>query len=203
MTLQETVLGQFTTSAITDKEPEVGAIELISASKRSDTLDLIFSVDSLSDDGSKHVDLRGNSLAYLKRGYSVALKFLKASRYLDQLKGNKQTDSQLIQQVINSCDVKVQCDCPAYYWQGMQEGNGESSYFNFLGKHGTGVWNARHSAAGAVIGAQACKHIAAVAEQISTFVPQILTKLQSSGLFDQVLKSSASQGAQQSLQQSE
>ena len=66
--------------------------------------------------------------------------------------------------VFKDCDVKVHCDCPAFYYQGMQQDddtNGNARY-KFQGTSGSHAWTLIHSDAGGKTGKALCKHLNAV-----------------------------------------
>lgn len=176
--LHEHKLSQFDTSKITDKsisENGLNEAKLIDASFGKDSITLQFEVDSTGD--NTHVDLTGKTQVFLKRGYSVTIQFLKTDNYLSPTNVNKDAIAQQFNSVIQNCDAKVYCDCPAFYWQGMAEKDAKQgdSYFGFRGQHGTGYWNNLHN----VKGPQACKHIWSAIYFVNTEQKQICDKLAS------------------------
>lgn len=176
--LHEHKLSQFDTSKITDKaisEYGLNEAKLIDASFGKDSITIQFEVDSTGD--NTHVDLAGKTQVFLKRGYSVTIQFINTENYLSPTNVNKDAIAQQFNSVIQNCDAKVYCDCPAFYWQGMAEKDAKQgdSYFGFRGQHGTGYWNNLHN----VKGPQACKHIWSAIYFVNTEQKQICDKLAS------------------------
>ena len=168
MTLREYRLNQLGISTITDKAIEkfgTGDVAVISA-RMTGNLDIVFEVQSSTDD-NKHVDLKGNFEPFLQKGYAVTLSFLNVNRILpkDWQTKNQTALKQMFKNIFDKCDVKIHCDCPAFYWQGMQEEDDKKhvSYFDFSGQRGKGIWSGRHMSSGGISqGQQMCKHIWAV-----------------------------------------
>lgn len=176
--LSEHKLSQFDTSKITDKsisEYGLNEAKLIDASFGKDSITIQFEVESTGD--NTHVDLTGKTQVFLKRGYSVTIQFTKTDNYLSPTNINKNAIAQQFNSIIQNCDAKVYCDCPAFYWQGMAEKDAKQgdSYFGFRGQHGTGYWNNLHN----VNGPQACKHIWSAIYFVNTEQKQICDKLTS------------------------
>jgi hypothetical protein len=176
--LHEHKLSQFDTSKITDKSISqygLNDAHLIDASFGKDSITIQFEVESTGD--NTHVDLTGKTQVFLKRGYSVTIQFTNTDNYLSPTNVNKDAIAQQFNSVIQNCDAKVYCDCPAFYWQGMAEKDAKQgdSYFGFRGQHGTGYWNKLHN----VNGPQACKHIWSAIYFINTEQKQICDKLAS------------------------
>lgn len=176
--LKEHKLSQFDTSKITDKsisEYGLNEAKLIDASFGKDSITIQFEVESTGD--NTHVDLTGKTQVFLKRGYSVTIQFTKTDNYLSPTNINKDAIAQQFNSVIQNCDAKVYCDCPAFYWQGMAEKDDKQgdSYFGFRGQRGTGYWNNLHN----VNGPQACKHIWSAIYFVNTEQKQICDKLAS------------------------
>lgn len=176
--LHEHKLSQFDTSKITDKsisEYGLNEAKLIDASFGKDSITIQFEVESTGD--NTHVDLTGKTQVFLKRGYSVTIQFTNTDNYLSPTNVNKDAIAQQFNSVIQNCDAKVYCDCPAFYWQGMAEKDAKQgdSYFGFRGQHGTGYWNNLHN----VNGPQACKHIWSAIYFVNTEQKQICDKLAS------------------------
>ena len=174
--LHEHKLSQFDTSKITDKsisEYGLNEAKLINASFGKDSITIQFEVESTGD--NTHVDLTGKTQVFLKRGYSVTIQFTNTDNYLSPTNINKDAIAQQFNSVIQNCDAKVYCDCPAFYWQGMAEKDAKQgdSYFGFRGQHGTGYWNNLHN----VNGPQACKHIWSAIYFVNTEQKQICDKL--------------------------
>lgn len=164
MKLFEYTLAQMTTSDITQKSIDkngTGHVILVSASASDIELTFVFGVESSTNE-NKHVGPQGQPLPFLTREYAVRFTWTGINKIVPKGWTSQGTESakQYINQIIKNCDVKVSCDCPAFYWQGMWEDDSEkkTSYFNFAGTKGTGMWSARHQDAGAVKGQQMCKH---------------------------------------------
>jgi hypothetical protein len=175
---REHKLSQFDTSKITDKsisEYGLNEAKLIDASFGKNSITIQFEVESTGD--NTHVDLTGKTQVFLKRGYSVTIQFTNTDNYLSPTNINKNAIAQQFNSVIQNCDAKVYCDCPAFYWQGMAEKDAKQgdSYFGFRGQHGTGYWNNLHN----VNGPQACKHIWSAIYFVNTEQKQICDKLAS------------------------
>lgn len=174
--LHEHKLSQFDTSKITDKSiAEYGLNEanLINATFGNDSITIQFEVKSTGD--NTHVDLAGKTQVFLKNGYSVTVQFTGTKNYLSPTNTDKSSIAQQFNNIIQNCDAKVYCDCPAFYWQGMAEKDAKQgdSYFGFRGQHGKGYWNNLHN----VNGPQACKHIWSAIYFINTEQKQICDKL--------------------------
>lgn len=184
--LKEYTINQMGVSGITWGAMEkygLGNYFLVNASEDAQSngkLSLMFAVQSSKND-NKHVDLRGHPQPFLTREYNVRLTFENIYRIVpkDWKQQGLMKAKQFISQIFKNCDVKVACDCPAFYWQGMHEGDdkAKTAYFNFVGTHGTGKWNARHAATGGKIGQQMCKHIWNVAHELGKSIPDIVSKL--------------------------
>lgn len=170
-------------SGITSKSIEKNGIKdafLVSAQATADKLILLFEVQS-SRDNNKHVNIYGQVQSFLKHGYSVTIAFYQISRFVPKtwLQEGAQKAKQYIATIVKNCDVKVSCDCPAFYWQGMWEGDDKkkTDYLDFAGTHGKGVWNAKHAQSGGKIGQQMCKHIYAAANSVFRQIDNIVAKL--------------------------
>lgn len=86
-----------------------------------------------------------------------------------------------IQKVIDNCDAVVHCDCPSFYYQGMQQddsANGNAR-FKFQGTGGNHVWSLMHSKANGVTGKAFCKHLEAVRDWLynDSNLEKIIAKL--------------------------
>lgn len=183
MTLREYCLWQIGISGITSKSIDkdgLGQATFITARLMNGTLDLLFEVQSSHDD-NKHVNGYGQAQPFLKRGYTVTIAFDGVDKIVPDnwLASGEQQATQYLQQIISRADARVNCDCPAFYWQGMWEGDDKkkTDYMKFFGTHGKGVWNARHADSGANIGQQMCKHIYAATNAIPRCYKSILEKL--------------------------
>lgn len=172
MTLREYTLSQMNVSGITSSAIEKDGIRdpfLIKAVASGDKLQLFFEVQSSHDD-NRHVNVYGQAQPFLRHGYSVSLAFYQINRYVPStwLQEGMQKAAQYLKTIIAKCDIKVGCDCPAFYWQGMWEGDDKkkTDYMDFAGTHGKGLWNGRHAERGGKIGQQMCKHIYSAANSL-------------------------------------
>lgn len=170
-------------SGITSKSIEKNGIKdafLVSAQATADKLTLLFEVQSSRDD-NRHVNIYGQAQPFLKHGYSVTIAFYQINRFVPKtwLQEGAQKAKQYLAAIIKNCDVKVSCDCPAFYWQGMWEGDDKkkTDYLDFAGTHGKGIWNAKHAQSGGRIGQQMCKHIYSAANSINRQIDSIAAKL--------------------------
>lgn len=183
MTLREYKLQQLGVSGITQKSIDKDGVQnavLIQARVSDDSLDLLYEVPS-SHGKSSHVNVYGQAQPFLTHGYSVQLSFFGTSKIVPKnwTAQGKEAARQCLKQIIDNADVKVGCDCPAFYWQGMWEGDDakKTDYLDFAGSKGSGLWQARHADSGADIGQQMCKHIYSASNSASQNLDQILDKL--------------------------
>lgn len=163
--MDEEKLSNFEISDITKKAIKQNGINdpiLISATIQEDgqkkDLELLFEVESTADEHHK-VDLKGNQKES-QRGYAVVLRF----------KDVEEVKEDTIQDIVDKKEVVVHCDCPAFYYQGMQQDdsvNGNARY-KFLGSNGSHVWTMKHAHAGGKTGKALCKHLESVKEWLDT-----------------------------------
>ena len=155
--LKEETIEDFDISGITQKsinkngvkDPLLISANVIEEANKKD-LELLFEVESSEDEAHK-VDLKGNPKES-KRGYAVVVRFKDIQ------------DTEDIDKIIEDCDVVVHCDCPAFYFQGMQQDdsiNGNARY-KFQGEGGNHSWTLRHAHAGGKTGKALCKHLESV-----------------------------------------
>jgi len=181
--LYEAKMDDFVTSGITNKsihKKGVGRSRLVKAILNyPNSLHILYEVDSSDDDnGAKHFAVNGQSLSFLNKGYASQLHFTDIQNIVPpnfmQLPYSQQ--EQILQQVFDQAEMKVQCDCGSFYWQGMWEKDAEkdNTYSSFTGQHGKDIWAGRHNASGNVQGQQLCKHLWSVVEQIEEDIPAIL-----------------------------
>jgi hypothetical protein len=89
--------------------------------------------------------------------------------------------SQILQQVFQQCDARVNCNCAHFYWGGMHEDlakrGGAATIFQ--GTRGNGTWRAIHQASGGLKDphVRICKHIKQVIDTITTYTNDILKKV--------------------------
>jgi hypothetical protein len=190
--LFETALKDFHTSGITNKNIHAhgtGRTQFVKAILNGQqSLMLLYEVESSHDD-NKHFSVNGQLMAGLQHGYAVQLQFENISNIVpsDFLNQPYSIQEQIIKQVFDKADVKVQCDCGSFYWQGISEEDAskDHTYLPFTGTPGTGKWMTRHNASGNTPGSQLCKHLWAVKEQIDSDIPQIIKYLGSGALTSQ------------------
>ena len=143
-------------------------------------IELIFYVASTSGDSAF---IAATNLKQPKNGYyTVAVRFYDTDKYIT---GNYQslpvgTQSQLLQQVFNFCDVRFYSDDPSYYYQGIWEDNEKENLaiYKFPGEAGSGVWHARHAQSGGTsdVNSRLTKHIAQVVQELDSMIPEIIKK---------------------------
>lgn len=107
--------------------------------------------------------------------YAVNILFEDIDKYLPpeilDLAYNKQLT--FFNEAFEQTEIKVSCNCGAWYWQGMSENiDKDSNFKGFKGNPGTGYWKSLHDTKNAV-----CKHIYAVLQDLPNQVPKILKKL--------------------------
>ena len=120
-------------------------------------------------------------MAGLSKGYAVQLHFYNIANIIPK---NFETlpysqQAQILQTVFDKADVKVQCDCGAFYWQGMfeEDDKKDNTYSPFTGQQGKDIWANRHDSSGNVRGQQLCKHLWAAIEDLDKEIPNILKQL--------------------------
>jgi hypothetical protein len=90
-----------------------------------------------------------------------------------------------IKEIFDKSDLKFDCTCPAFYWQGNSElldnKPPDANLFGFTGTAGTGEWDKRHNTKNRI-----CKHIYHVLENLDSYVPKIIKKLNSGTTIDTV-----------------
>jgi len=183
--LFETLIKDFVTSGITDKSIDksgLGSARFIKAVlNMGKSLHLLFEVDSSSDQGSTHFSVNGQPLHGLNKGYAVQVKFNNINKVMpaDFTSLPYSQQAQIIQQVFDQCDAQVQCDCGAFYWQGMFEKDDEKNNTSspFTGTAGKDIWANRHDQSGNKRGEQLCKHLYSVVNDLNNEVPNIVKNL--------------------------
>lgn len=175
MKLKETVLDDFKISGITQKaidEKGVHTPLLINTRIYDTDLELLFEVQSSSDEPHKVVDLQGK-FKQVSRGYTSVLRFLKFTDWLD----GEELTPEYLKEIFDVCDVTVHCDCPSFYYQGMAQDNAlnGNSRWDFYGKKGDHIWTLRHSREGGTTGRALCKHLDTVKKWV--FEKENLKKL--------------------------
>lgn len=107
--------------------------------------------------------------------YAVNILFEDIEKYLppDILSLAYSQQITFFQEAINQTEVKVSCNCGAWYYQGMsEEMKKEANFKGFKGTPGTGYWASLHNTKNAV-----CKHIYAVIQDMNNQIPKIIKKL--------------------------
>jgi hypothetical protein len=186
--LFETAIKDMHTSGITNKSIQkdgTGRVQLIKAVLNGNqSLSLLYEVESSHDD-NKHFSVNGQLMAGLQHGYAVQLQFDNVSNIVpnDFATLPYSTQEQIIKQVFDKADVRVQCDCGSFYWQGMHQEDDKhnTSYLPFTGTPGKDIWLGRHNASGNAPGEQLCKHLWAVKESIDNDVPTIIKQIGGGG----------------------
>lgn len=156
------------------------------AQNTPNTLTVLYTVNATFGDGKS---VPNNIYPSEPNKYHVVIQFqniqvaeqasgLKWTQFLSAPDQKKQ---QMIQTVINSCDVKLYSDDPSFYWQGVHEildKHGVALY-PFRGTPGDGQWEARHQGSGGLSGnIYVTKHIAQISEQISSDWRDIVKSIQ-------------------------
>ena len=143
-------------------------------------IELIFYVASTS--GNTEC-IAATDLPQPKNGYyTVVVRFYDTDKYITK---NYQslpvgTQSQLLQQVFNFCDVRFYSDDLSYYYQGIWEDNEKEdlAIYKFPGESGNGIWHSRHAASGGTsdTNSRLTKHIAQVVQELTSMIPEIIKK---------------------------
>jgi hypothetical protein len=183
--LFEVSLDNMQTSGITNKSIQkngTGRVQFIKAILNGNqSLHLLYEVESSHDD-NKHFSVNGQLMQGLQHGYAVQLHFTNIDTIVpfNFLTLSFSAQQQILQAVFDKADVKVQCDCGAFYWQGFNEQDDKkgTSYLPFTGTPGEDTWAIKHDASGAPPRGQIiCKHLWAVKETIDQDIPVILKYL--------------------------
>lgn len=159
MKLYEFVLDDMGISEVTQNAMEkdgVGKVHFIKAIVENNALEILIEVES-SHDKARHVDLKGNEKTALGYGYVVIVRFEK----IDEVLKGDPLSRKNIQEVMDVCEVKVHCDCPAFYWQGMHQDDSanNTAKYKFQGTGGKHLWTMIHADAGGKTGQALCKHL--------------------------------------------
>jgi len=154
--LWETLLKDFVTSGITNKaihKGGTGRAQLIKTILNyPNSFTVLYEVEASGESGPTHFSVNGQPLHGLNKGYAVFIRFEDLQNIVPPNFNSLPYSSQqqIIQQVFDKCDAKVQCDCGAFYWQGMFEKDDEkdNTYSSFTGQHGKDIWANRHDSSG-------------------------------------------------------
>jgi len=86
-----------------------------------------------------------------------------------------------LRDVIDECDVVVHCDCPAFYYQGIQQDDSlnNNARYRFQGTSGNHKWSLLHSMSGGKTGRALCKHLQSVKDSLddTSLLNEIIAKL--------------------------
>jgi hypothetical protein len=177
--LQEELRSNLNISNITSNainKHGLGNITFKSASlKYPDSLEMNFSVLSSRGKGEeKHFSGNGDELLF-SGGYKVTIQFINFGSIAPPNLLSMPLSQQIIylKEIFDKANIKVSCDCGAFYWQGNSElldrNPPDANYKGFTGQYGKGIWDALHNTKNRI-----CKHIYHVLEKIETYIPKIL-----------------------------
>ena len=147
-----------------------------------DLLELGFEVES-SYGGDQQMSLGGQWIGGYDPHYTCYFQFSNLQSVMgpDFQKQTKSIKKQVIKKVIDSCDVQVNCSCPAFYWQGHSEDLSKKggTISKFRGTKGTGVWRGRHQASGGLADpyVRVCKHLYQLSEEMDGYIGDIVNIL--------------------------
>jgi hypothetical protein len=149
--------------------------------KYPDSLEIHFQVESSQGKGNEtHFSNNGNPLAFAS-GYKVTIQFINFGSFAPPNLLSLPLSQQIIyiKEIFDKADIKVSCDCGAWYWQGTSElldrNPPDSNYEGFHGQHGKGIWDTIHNTKNRI-----CKHIYTVLENIDNYIPKILKNINKS-----------------------
>ena len=114
--------------------------------------------------------------------YTIVIHFYDIDKYITKNYSSLPigTQSQLLQQVFNFCDVKFHSDDPSYFYQGIWEDNEDEdlAIYKFPGPAGNSIWHTRHALSGGTTNTSSrlTKHIAQVVQELNSFIPEIIRK---------------------------
>ena len=141
-------------------------------------LELGFEVES-SYGGKSQVSLGGQDIGGHDDHYTCYFQFRDLGKVMgpDFHSLGKNVQKQVLKKVIDQCDVQVHCNCPSYYWQGMNEDMASvgGDIAKFRGTKGTGIWRGRHQASGGLANPKirVCKHLFQISAEISYWIKDI------------------------------
>jgi hypothetical protein len=170
-------ISPITSNAISNKG--LGGITFKSATlKYPDLLQIDCLVESSDGNGNeKHFSNNGDSLVF-SGGYRVSIQFVNFGSIAPPNLLSLPLSQQIIyiKNIFDKADVKVDCDCGAFYWQGTHElldrNPPEAAKNQFTGQQGRGIWDLRHNTKNRI-----CKHIYHVLEEIESYIPKILKSI--------------------------
>jgi hypothetical protein len=157
----------------------LGDISFKSASiKYPDSLTMNFLVESSHGKGNEtHFSGNGDELAF-SSGYKVIIQFINFGKYAPTNFLSLPLSQQIIyiKDIFDKADIKVSCDCGAFYWQGTSElldrRPPDANYTGFTGQFGKGIWDTIHNTKNRI-----CKHIYHVLENLESYIPRIIKDL--------------------------
>lgn len=110
----------------------------------------------------------------------------------DFLQKSIQEKTQIISQIMDTCDVYLYSDDPSFYYQGMWEDLDKQgiALFKFTGPSGKGVWTQRHVASGGLSNPEirVTKHIAQLMREYKNYAQQIAAIITQKHLFERTYK---------------
>ena len=145
-------------------------------------LEIGFVVESSYGD-NRQVSTQGSWMGGHDSHYTVYIQFRKLSNVMtpDFKTQPKSIQKKQLQDVFDKCDVQVNCDCPAYHWQGSHEDNtkAHTTILKYGGPKGKGIWRARHKASGGLSEPyiRVCKHVLQCSEEIDSFINDMIAQL--------------------------
>jgi hypothetical protein len=146
--------------------------------KYPDSLQLNFLVNSSHGKGEeKHFSNNGDYLSF-SGGYKVTIQFINFGNIAPSNLLSLALSQQIIyiKEIFDKADIKVSCDCGAWYWQGTSElldrNPPEANYEGFTGQPGKGIWDILHNTKNRI-----CKHIYHVLEELNYYIPKILKNI--------------------------
>jgi hypothetical protein len=151
-----------------------------------DLLELGFEVESSFGDTGQ-MTVSGQRIGGYDPHYMCYLQFSGLDRVMgnDFLSLPRNAQKRVLLKVFDDCDVKVNCNCPAWYFQGHAEDMAKKggAIVSFRGTKGQGIWRRRHQASGGLTDprVRVCKHLYQVAEEISSWIPEIINTLKGQG----------------------
>lgn len=177
--LQEETRSQFNISPITQNAIDKKGLGRIlfrkAILKYPDNLTLNFTVSSSEGKGNEsHVTNNGSDIG-LYGGYRITIQCNNIANIIPPNLLSLPLSQQIsyIKEIFDKADLKFNCTCSAFYWQGNSElldrKPPEANVNGFSGQYGTGEWDSRHNTKNRV-----CKHIHHVLENMDSFIPKIL-----------------------------
>lgn len=116
--------------------------------------------------------------------YDIVFRWYNVDRFFteDVTKAKYSVVEKIIRNVIYKCDLRLYSNDPSFTFQGCWEGldSNDLSIYKFPGPKGDGIWDDRHMESGGLNNRNIhlTKHIAQIANQIETFVPNLAQKIE-------------------------